>query len=247
MSSKAQIVEIFSGVQGEGIHVGVRQIFVRLAGCNLACTYCDTPDSRQPPLWSKVEKQAGVREFIATPNPLGADSAAAFIERLDEQRFHHSISLTGGEPLLWPQFIVECAKLCGGRRIYLETNGTLPGQLRDVIEHVDIVAMDIKLESAAGRPVEPATASRFLQIASEREAFVKAVVSARTSIDELLAAVEIVVRAGRSIPLVIQPVTQVNGVEPPDEAGLLELQRSALAHLEDVRVIPQVHKLMGQK
>ena len=247
MNAKAHLVEIFSGVQGEGVHVGARQIFVRLAGCNLACTYCDTPESRQPALWAKVETRAGGRDFRMISNPVSADSVAGLIERLDAERYHHSISLTGGEPLLWTQFITELASLCGGRKIYLETNGTLPAQLREVISLVHVVAMDIKLKSAAGRGVEPSVVREFLQIASERDVFVKVVVSAQTTADELAEAAQIVAQVGKSIPLVIQPVTPTNGIEPPDEESLLELQRLALAQLEDVRVIPQVHKLMGQK
>lgn len=247
MNETAQLVEIFSGVQGEGTYVGARQVFVRLAGCNLACAYCDTPESRQPPLWVKVENRAGGRDFRMIPNPVSADSVAGLIERLDAERYHHSISLTGGEPLLWPQFICEFASLCGGRKIYLETNGTLPSQLREVISHVHIVAMDIKLKSAAGCGAEHAVSREFLQIASERDVFVKVIISSQTSAQELLEAVQIVAEVGKSIPLVIQPVTPTNGVEPPDEETMLELQRTALTHLEDVRVIPQVHKLMGQK
>ena len=42
----APIIEIFSSIQGEGLLIGERQIFVRFAGCNLDCTYCDTKNSQ---------------------------------------------------------------------------------------------------------------------------------------------------------------------------------------------------------
>ena len=48
-SVHGNVVEIFSGIQGEGIHVGRRQIFLRLAGCNLRCDYCDQPEARRIP------------------------------------------------------------------------------------------------------------------------------------------------------------------------------------------------------
>jgi len=43
---KAAIYEIFESIQGDRILVGVRQLFVRFAGCNLSCCYCDTPAAR---------------------------------------------------------------------------------------------------------------------------------------------------------------------------------------------------------
>ncbi|MEM4195978.1 MAG: 7-carboxy-7-deazaguanine synthase QueE, partial [Methanothermobacter sp.] len=45
---KAPIMEVFSSIQGEGLLLGKRQIFIRFAGCNLNCSYCDTPESRDP-------------------------------------------------------------------------------------------------------------------------------------------------------------------------------------------------------
>jgi hypothetical protein len=48
-------------------------------------------------------------------------------------------------------------------------------------------------------------------------------------------------------PVVIQPVSPVGGIEPPDAGRVLQLQAVLKARLPDVRVLPQVHKLMGQK
>ena len=42
---KSRLLEVFSSLQGEGTHLGERQIFVRFGGCNLCCDYCDEPGS----------------------------------------------------------------------------------------------------------------------------------------------------------------------------------------------------------
>ena len=44
--NQSYLSEVFSSIQGEGLYVGDRHLFVRFAGCNLNCQYCDTPDSR---------------------------------------------------------------------------------------------------------------------------------------------------------------------------------------------------------
>jgi len=248
MSSLVNVIEVFSGIQGEGIYVGRRQVFVRLAGCNLACEYCDTPEPRQLVLFAMVEAGAGVRRFDRMENPFDARRLAGVIEVLDGARRHDAVSLTGGEPLLAADFIAELIPLCGGRRFYLETNGSLPGQFEKVAALVHTVAMDIKLASAAGRATDREVARRFLSLAVAREVFVKVVVTDRTTGAELAEAAGTVASVRADVPFVIQPVTPGSfEVQPPDEDHLLELQMAALAVLRDVRVIPQVHRLMGQR
>lgn len=246
MSVSANIFEVFSGIQGEGIAVGRRQVFVRFAGCNLSCSYCDTPGARGPVPFARVERAGGGRDFEQVENPFSAPDLAEIIRRLDPDRRHDSISLTGGEPLLAADFIAELAPLCGPRRLYLETNGTLPRELEKVIGLVDTIAMDIKLRSGGGA-ADPKTSGEFLSIAAERDVFVKLVVSGETGPGEVAEAARVVAGVGKQIPFVIQPVTPTSPeITPPSPTRLLELQMSALGVLDDVRVIPQLHKLMGQ-
>ena len=123
---KAPIIEIFSSFQGEGLFIGQRQIFVRFAGCNLNCSYCDTNDS-------KSEKSGKL---------MTVDEVLAAIENVRTPDCH-VISFTGGEPSLYPEFINEVARQTD-LKILLETNGTLPEKI-DSIEKLDIVSLDIKL------------------------------------------------------------------------------------------------------
>ena len=123
---KAPIIEIFSSFQGEGLLIGERQIFVRFAGCNLNCNYCDTNNS-------KSEKSGK----LMTP-----DEVTAEINKLITPDCK-TISFTGGEPSLYPDFISEVSDNFD-LNIMLETNGTLPEKI-DLIKKLDMVSLDIKL------------------------------------------------------------------------------------------------------
>ncbi|TEB06915.1 7-carboxy-7-deazaguanine synthase [Pelotomaculum schinkii] len=238
------VTEIFSSVQGEGLLVGRRQIFIRLYGCNLRCSYCDTVLTEEP-AFCRVETAPGCGIFEYLPNPLGIEEIVKVLEGL-AVGLHHSISLTGGEPLLHSNIIRELAPaLRGSRRgIYLETNGTLPDELSRVIDLVDMVAMDFKLPSVSGLPPLWSKHGRFLEIAATKETYVKVVVAEQTPSREIEMAAGLIKSTAPGVPLVIQPLTTKGamGISP---ARLSLLQRQALKVLDDVRVIPQTHKLMG--
>ena len=123
---KAPIIEIFSSFQGEGLLIGQRQIFVRFAGCNLNCNYCDTQDSKSEKSGKLMTPEEVAEEInnILTPDC-------------------KTISFTGGEPSLYPEFINEVSKYFN-LNIMLETNGTLPNNI-NLINKLDIVSLDIKL------------------------------------------------------------------------------------------------------
>ncbi len=236
-------VEVFSSIQGEGKYVGYRQAFVRLAGCNLACEYCDTPASRTAGPEGRVELSAGGRDFVAVANPVSPAALAGHVNRLLALP-HHSVSLTGGEPLCQAGELAEMAPRLAGR-LYLETNGTLPDELAVVLPHVAIVAMDIKLPSTGGREWWEEH-RRFLRTATARDMFVKVVLTAATDDAEFRQAMALVAAVDRRIPVVLQPVSPVGSVAGIAPEAVLRLLALALDMLEDVRVIPQTHKMMGQ-
>ncbi|MDQ7789032.1 MAG: 7-carboxy-7-deazaguanine synthase QueE [Clostridia bacterium] len=241
--ASGRIVEVFTSVQGEGPYLGCRQLFVRLAGCNLDCTYCDT-DFRAAPTF-RLEEEPGSGRFREQPNPVTPADFKDYVAGLPASEYH-SVSFTGGEPLVQDIFLLEA--LAGvkslGWRTYLETNGTLPDALERVIGLCDIVSMDIKLPSVTDRP-QPETHAEFLRLASAKEVFVKTVVSEATSGEEVRAAARIIRRISPGILLVIQPVTRREGQSFLSADRILDLQRVALAELEHVRVIPQTHHWAG--
>lgn len=241
---KTYLYEIFSSVQGEGPYLGCRQVFIRFAGCNLSCAYCDTPTGPKPPV-CRVEQNPGSNIFTKHENPLGADRVAEIV-RSYHLAAHHSISLTGGEPLLQTDFLLQLIPLLKGSRqgIYLETNGSLPGELSRVIDMVDIVAMDIKLPGSTGMVDLWERHRQFLAIASSKQVFVKIVVNSFAETGELERAARLIGEVDPGIPLIIQPETRA-GRFSLDAAKAHMFQAGTLAILRDVRVIPQTHVMMG--
>ncbi len=103
-----QLAEIFYSIQGEGTWSGTPAVFVRLAGCNLACEFCDTDYS--------LKKLASIDDVVARVRELGGDCPM--------------VILTGGEPLAQsatPALIDALRR--DGRRVHIESNGTIYANL----------------------------------------------------------------------------------------------------------------------
>jgi len=100
---------VFSAIQGEGLNVGTRQIFIRFALCDLRCQFCDsaTLGVRRP----LVESNRPDYETLKPTLILCLLSVTRWIERQNLPGLHDSISLTGGEPLLHAllQFLPQLA------------------------------------------------------------------------------------------------------------------------------------------
>ncbi len=220
----AKISEIFESIQGEGIYLGERQVFVRFFGCNLRCSFCDTP-------------LAGYQEY----------DARALRSEILKYHDYHSLSLTGGEPLLQQEFLDEFlqGETAGiGTRIYLETNGTLPLELARVINRVDIVAMDFKLPSSCACGSFWPQHREFLKIAVTKDVFVKMVITSQTVLEDIVAAGEIIAEIKPQTPVVLQS----NGNEEWSHLiRKMTLFKNRLLErgLSRVEILPQAHKLVG--
>ena len=235
-----QLIELFSSIQGEGPYIGYRQLFLRLAGCNAACIFCDTSESRGIPATCMLEQTPGQRDFTVLPNPVPVDALAHRVNHLSKAG-HHSVSITGGEPLCQSEALLQLLPLLQGR-IYLETNGTLPEELAKVLPYIDIVSMDIKLPSTSGREYWQEH-HRFLTLASQKEVFVKIVVSSLTGEGEFLEAIHLISSVDVMLPLILQPVT--HAALAIETERIVKWQERALDYLPNVRVIPQTHKYLG--
>lgn len=244
---KALIDEIFSSVQGEGILAGQRHIFVRFHGCSLRCSFCDTPSSLGPPGFCSVEKTPGRKEMSLVQNPVTPERLTRTVLRLKRSHtnLHTTLALTGGEPLEQADFLAEWLPEAQKHfRVYLETNGVLPDRLRQIVRYIDTIGMDIKLPSSAGQRGFWDEHERFLKVAAKKDIFVKIVMTPDTDRYELLKAGLLISKAGRHIPTVLQPVTPWGAVlTPPTPVQLMEGQEAMAEFLDDVRVIPQLHRL----
>ncbi len=244
------VLEIFSTFQGEGPRVGERQIFVRLAKCDLRCAFCDTPDSFPTPDKARVQVRIPEGdEFVA--NPMDMPRLFGAIIALDEPRgLHAGVSITGGEPLLHPEAVLSLARSVRGLglRVHLETGGHRPKELAAVIDELDEVSPDLKLESATGAttPWAKHEESYALLEASGKALCVKAIVGATTPLEEVAEAAALAARHLPSAPFVLQPVTPYGeGPDAPTIAQLYELHLAARGAHRDVRIIPQVHRFLG--
>jgi len=129
------ITEIFKSIQGEGTRAGLPCIFVRLTGCNLRCTWCDTAYAFHG------GKKMSVEEVLSRVDELAGRSA----ETPGLQASVPLVELTGGEPLLQDEIIPLSEKLVvAGFAVMIETSGerfigSLP---REVIKIVDVKCPD---------------------------------------------------------------------------------------------------------
>ena len=127
-----KVSEIFASIQGEGRYIGRPQVFVRLAGCNLSCRWCDTGYARE----GGVEKT--VDEIVGEVGKHGIGS----------------VCITGGEPMMQTAELRELIdKLKSmGYEIVLETNGTIYDKY--IFESMDCVSVDMKPQSSGEKSDE---------------------------------------------------------------------------------------------
>jgi organic radical activating enzyme len=247
MNNEVYISEIFSSIQGEGFLAGRRQIFIRLAECNLDCSYCDTDHARQDTC--NIETSPGSTEFTRLLQPLSLQDVLQILKvwcgKLPGA--HHSISLTGGEPLLYAESLVAwLPELRQALPIHLETNGTMHLALEQVLGQLDFISMDMKLPSTSGCTEHLWDLHReFLRVSHGNNVSVKVVISNDTALDEIEQVCRIMTEIDRMTPLFLQPLSLENGGVGISIAHMLRLQEAASACLPDVRVIPQMHRMLG--
>jgi 7-carboxy-7-deazaguanine synthase len=238
--------EVFVSFQGEGSRAGQRHLFVRFAGCNIRCRWCDTPDSLVKVATCRVDYPSGDHEVLANPLSIGelSDVVSRFVR---EDPSIAMVAITGGEPMVQGTFLAAWLEEAPpGVPCLLETNALLTTALDDVLEGIEVVSADVKLPSNSGEDEFWDRHRRFLEACRGTEVYVKIPVDEGTSPADVVRAAALVAEAAPGAILFVQPLTD------PVTTGwcisvkhLEDLAAVASAEVRDTRVLPQIHKLVG--
>ncbi len=240
--------ELFVSFQGEGPHAGRRHLFVRLGGCPLRCRYCDTPGSLVPVPICRILGPDGERH---RPNPFTAGELEREITVLATAAPPlHAIAVTGGEPLLQVDFLLTwlAGRPAGSVPVLLETAGIWPERLRRTLPFVAIVSLDLKCPSNTGERPRWDEHEACLAAASTagREVYVKMPIDEDTSGEEVERGARLVATIDARIPLFLTPLTEPTSTRLTIGAATLERLHGVASRVHpDVRILPQLHKILG--
>lgn len=232
-----RLFEIFTSLEGEGILYGTKTLFVRLAGCPFKCFYCDTPEA----LPMDSGKEYDVKE------------ACKMIEQNLEPNTY-KVNFTGGDPLVQSDALAEMAKFVQSKNIptYIESSCYDSKKFSRVIPFIDFIKIEFKTKDSEF--VDSQHYPQLIQNAIEclrnsvelkKHTYIKIVVSAKTNendFKELLEQIFQVISKEDISGFIIQPT---HGIEEPSLELLLKLYDLVIPYYDDVRVVPQLHKIIG--
>ena len=226
------ISEIFYSVQGEGVSIGAPALFVRLQGCNLTCTWCDTPYTWKPGQ-NKDFKRYQVSELV--------DEIAGHIQAAVSEPI---VVITGGEPLLQQEQIKRMIQLLREREILvhyeIETNGTIfPHALTEFRTNIQLNVSPKLANSDV--PKEKRFCREILELLASPDSgfrtFFKFVITNKTDFDEIFTDFDFIPREKMIImPEGVTKESQVDGL-----SSCVEICKE-----NGLRLIPRLHTLIWE-
>ena len=232
-----RLFEIFTSVEGEGILYGTKTLFVRLAGCPFKCFYCDTPEAL--PLDSGTEYD--VKEVCD------------MIEKNLEPNTY-KVNFTGGDPLVQSDALAEMAKFVQSKNIptYIESSCYDSKKFSKVIPFIDFIKIEFKTKDSEfvdsvhyPQLIQNALDCLKNSVELKKRTYIKIVVSAKTTEDSFKELVEQIFQTISKDDIsgfIIQPT---HGIEEPSLDLLLKLYDLVSPYYSEVRVVPQLHKIIG--
>lgn len=218
--NKIKINEIFFSIQGEGNKIGIPTIFIRFSGCNLDCNYCDT--------------------YHQKGDMMSVDKILEEIKKYPVKE----VCITGGEPLiqLTPLKLLILKLKQQGYIITLETNGTF---YDEILNHVDLVSFDIKLPSSCVKSnpdlikyLDPKRTQLKFVIGNLKEDYetAKKIIQLENISKE------------KDFTIIFMPVSWGKAEYSEKDYELLKnLTKKVLQDQLNVRVLPQLHKILNVK
>ncbi len=237
-SGRVQLSEIFTSIEGEGPFFGTKTMFVRMSGCHLSCRWCDT--SYALPI------NSGKKYSID-------EAKDRIIEQLQPNTY--KLNFTGGEPLIQYEAVAELAEFVKrkrGLRTYIESSCFDSYKFAKVLPYIDICKIEFKMSDS--NVVEQENHSDLLNneikclklaVSQHKSTYIKIVVTNSTNITEFRNILNEIFHnstASDLIGFVIQPS---NGVDEPTLSKVLSFYDCVYPLYEEVRIVPQLHKLIG--